>query len=396
MLFVFTLLLIEFLDEFVFGAAEAAWPLIRDDLRLSYLQIGLLLTIPDIFGNLIEMPLGILADIWKRRFIVLTGGVMFALACYCTAISGSFFPLLLSTMLFHPASGAFVSMSQATLMDSDPARHDQNMARWTLAGSIGVVAGTLLLGGAVQLGFSWRSVYVIFGTLAVVLVFVASRFKFPNGAAGHQDDEDEDDEPITGFGDGARRALAAMRRPEIWRWIMLLEMADLLADVLLGFLALYLVDVGQLTPAQAGLAVGFKTIIDIVGDAAVIPVLERVDSLTYLRISAMLEIGAFAAFLLVPGFVPKMLLIALVSLLNSGWYAILTGRLYSAMPGQSGTVTTVGNVIGMAGSFIPLAIGVAANEFGIQTAMWLLILGPIALVIGLPRGKGKGNIERIE
>ena len=33
--FTFTLLLIEFLDEFVFGAREAAWPLVRTDLGLG-------------------------------------------------------------------------------------------------------------------------------------------------------------------------------------------------------------------------------------------------------------------------------------------------------------------------------------------------------------------------
>jgi FSR family fosmidomycin resistance protein-like MFS transporter len=49
--FVFTLLAIEFLDEFVFGAREAAWPLIRDDLGLTYAQIGLLLTIPAVIAS---------------------------------------------------------------------------------------------------------------------------------------------------------------------------------------------------------------------------------------------------------------------------------------------------------------------------------------------------------
>jgi hypothetical protein len=34
-------LLIEFLDELVFGATEAAWPLVRSDLGLNYSQIGL-------------------------------------------------------------------------------------------------------------------------------------------------------------------------------------------------------------------------------------------------------------------------------------------------------------------------------------------------------------------
>ncbi len=58
--FAFTLLAIEFLDEFVFGAREAAWPLIRDDLGLSYAQIGLLLGLPNVIANFIEPALGIL------------------------------------------------------------------------------------------------------------------------------------------------------------------------------------------------------------------------------------------------------------------------------------------------------------------------------------------------
>ena len=43
--FIIILLAIEFLDEFVFGAREAAWPLIRDELTLSYGQVGLLLSL---------------------------------------------------------------------------------------------------------------------------------------------------------------------------------------------------------------------------------------------------------------------------------------------------------------------------------------------------------------
>jgi MFS transporter, FSR family, fosmidomycin resistance protein len=64
--FVFILLIIEFLDEFVFGAREAAWPAIRADLGLTYAQIGLLLGIPSVIGNLIEPFLAILGDVWER------------------------------------------------------------------------------------------------------------------------------------------------------------------------------------------------------------------------------------------------------------------------------------------------------------------------------------------
>ena len=65
----------------------------------------------------------------------------------------------------------------------------------------------------------------------------------------------------------------------------------------------------------------------------------------------------------------------------------MQGQLYSAMPGQSGTVLTVNNVVGLLGSFIPTIIGLVAERAGLDVAMWLLILGPVALLIGIPRNR---------
>src|SRR5512136_2984880 len=115
--FTLTILAIEFLDELVFGVREAAWPLIRDDLGLSYTQVGLLLSLPSLVSSIVEPVLGILGDVWKRRVLILGGGVLFALALTLTATSASFMLLLVSFILFYPASGAFVSLSQASLMD---------------------------------------------------------------------------------------------------------------------------------------------------------------------------------------------------------------------------------------------------------------------------------------
>src|SRR5438105_13859622 len=94
--FAFTLLAIEFLDEFVFGVREAAWPLIRDDLHLDYAQVGLLLGLHNLASSVIEPFLGILGDVWRRRAIVLTGGVFFGLALPLVAASCDFCLLLIS------------------------------------------------------------------------------------------------------------------------------------------------------------------------------------------------------------------------------------------------------------------------------------------------------------
>ncbi|HVO42062.1 MAG TPA: hypothetical protein VMT34_05555, partial [Aggregatilineales bacterium] len=67
---IFVLLAVEFLDEFIFGARESAWPLIRAELHLNYEQIGLLLGIPIVVSTLVEPLLGVLGDIWNRRLII--------------------------------------------------------------------------------------------------------------------------------------------------------------------------------------------------------------------------------------------------------------------------------------------------------------------------------------
>ncbi len=380
--FVLVLMLIEFLDEFVFGAREAAWPLIRDDLALTYAQIGVLLGLPSIIANVIEPFLAVLGDVWRRRVIVLGGGLVFTVALAMTALSTSFWPLLLSFTLLYPASGAFVSLSQATLMDLDEARREHNMARWTFAGSVGVVLGPLALGLGAALGGGWRSVMGAMAGLSLVLLLFSIRMPYPDGrGAGHRLD-------VRLVWQGLREAVRAVGRPGVLRWLVLLEFSDLMLDVLLGFLALYLVDVGGVTPAQAGLAVAVWTGAGLLGDFALIPLLERVPGLRYLRVSALLELVLFPAVLLAPAFGAKLALLGLLGFFNSGWYAVLQAQLYASLPGQSGTALAVKNVSGIIASFIPLGLGLTAQRWGLDLAMWLLLAGPIVLVIGLRNARG--------
>jgi FSR family fosmidomycin resistance protein-like MFS transporter len=109
------------------------------------------------------------------------------------------------------------------------------------------------------------------------------------------------------------------------------------------------------------------------------------DTVQYLRRTAVLNAIAFIGFMLAPGFIPKIILVILVNLFNTGWYPILQGRLYSSLPGQSASVMAIGAVTDPLAKLLPLAIGILADRFGLQTAMWILLLGPIALIIGLPK-----------
>jgi len=375
-------LVIEFIDELVFGVADAAWPLIRTDLGLTYVQIGLALSLPGLLSNFIEPFLFILGDVWRRRTIILLGGILFIVSLFLMAVSQSFGLLLISLILFNPSSGMFVSLSQASLMDAAPHRNEQNMARWTFAGSLGVFLGPLLLGGLALMAVGWRFAFVFLALLSCIVLALAwvnipksvdARISFPSP---------------TVFWEGIKNTFSALRRREVVRWLVLLEFSDLMLDVLYGFLALYFVDVAGFTFPQAALGVAVWTGCGLASDFLLIPLLERVRGMDYLRISVIAELILFPVFLLMSSFYPKLILVGLLGFFNAGWYAILKANLYKTMPGQSGSVLALDNVSGMFGKLMPLAIGLAAQAYGLQSAMWLLLAGPIVLLVGLqPRNR---------
>ncbi|HEX2994413.1 MAG TPA: MFS transporter, partial [Anaerolineales bacterium] len=311
-------LLIEFLDELVFGIGETAWPLLRDDLHLSYTQIGLLLSLPGIIAAFIEPFIGILGDVWRRSALIIGGGILFTVSLFMTSVSYSFLFLLASFILFFPSSGAFVSLSQANLMDADTSRHEQNMARWTFAGSLGVLTGPLLLGLFVYLGLGWRGTYALLASLSTLCLLVALRYLPPDRVSVPSLPS------LRVVFDGFRLAFSALKRADVWRWLILLEFADLMLDVLFSYLAIYFVDVARVTETQAGIAVTVWLAMGLITDFLFIPLIDRQkDSLRYLRLTALFELFAFTVFLLIPGFIPKLVFVIAVNLFNTGWYPIL-------------------------------------------------------------------------
>lgn len=369
---VVALLAVEVLDELVFGAREAAWPLIRRDLELGYAEVGLLLGVSAYAGTLLEPVVGLLGDTRWRRAVVGAGGLGFSLALVLAALSDAFWPLLVALVALFVSSGAFVSLSQATLMDLEPEARERNMARWSVAGGIGAVAGPLVIAALAGPQDGWRWAFGAFALLSAVLVAIVIR-RWPEGvrpAAARP---------------SLRSALAAVRRPFVLRWLLVLEAADLMTDVLLAFLALYFVDEVGASAATGGLAVAVWTGAGLVGGVGIVVLLRRIAGLRYLWASAVLALPLYSAVLLVPGTAGKLALVGALGLVTAGWYSIPKARLYGALPGQSGAAVTLGSLAGVIRAVAPLAIGFTAERYGLATAMWLLLAAPVGLLVLLPR-----------
>jgi FSR family fosmidomycin resistance protein-like MFS transporter len=328
------------------------------------------LALPGLFGSALDPLIGMAGNSRRRGALVFAGGIAFAVSAALSAVALGFWTLLVALLIGNPATGAFVSLAQATLMDRDPVDRDRNMARWTLAGSVGYVAGPVLIAGGVALGLGWRGVLLGLSVVALPLALAARRIAAPPAPTPPS-------RPVRAF-------LAALRDRHVLRWLALLEAADLLLDVFHGFLALYFVDVVGVGPVEAALAVAVWTGAGLIGDAALLGVLRRMSGLRYLRVSALCALVAYPAFLGVPSLPAKLVLLAFLGLLNSGWYALPKAGLYSALPGASGTAVAVAGVGGIVGAGVPAALGFLAQSVGLGPTRWLLLLAPAALLAGIP------------
>jgi FSR family fosmidomycin resistance protein-like MFS transporter len=368
----------ELVDELVDGAKSASVPLIQQALHLSLAQVGLLASIPLLLGSLLELPLGILAGTGRRRRLaVLAGGAVFILTLAVAAAAHSFIGLLGAFVIFFPASGAFVGLTQSGLMDSDPGRRAQHMARWELAGSAGSLAGPLMLVVVLTAGGGWRSAYLVLAAAATAAWVAVARNPPPLADAG------ETTRP--GVAAASRDALAALRNPGVARCLILLQVCDLLLDVLTGFLALYLVDAGRATPAQAAFGVAVRLGAGLAGDAALVWALERAGALSLLRASAVAAALLYPAFLIAPGIGAKLVLLGCVSVVTAPWYPVLQAELYECLPDRSGIAVSLSSAAGLLGAAGPLAVGFAAQHVGLAWALAGLVVVPAIMLGGLWR-----------
>lgn len=366
---------VELLDELIYGLHGVVVPYLRDDFALTYTQVGLLFTLPGLVAVITEPLIGLLGDTRHRRLLVMGGIGATAAGLAIFGAAQSYGVVLAALCVMFPASGAYVNLAQATLIDRDATRAEQTMARWTLLGEIGVTIAPLIATIIFALGHSWRGAYftlaVIAGAFAIVLI--SQRFDQHTGA----------DSAATSLRSLVRSLLGALRHRALLKWIVLAELADFMLDKLLEVTGLYFRDVAGVSLAGASAAVAVSTIAGLIGSLVIVPLLDRVGGLRVVRQSAVVVLIAYVAFLIVPSVEVKYALIALISFSTASWFAVLRAKAFEVLPGQSGLVVAVTSLANVSSLFVPVLLGGLADALGLPVAMALLLIGPVALIYGV-------------
>src|SRR5947208_9948635 len=182
----FSINLLNYLDRYVFtGAAN----IISKELGLGIDQVGFLATAFVFVYAVGTLPLGIWADRWNRKNIVVICVTIWSLATAFTAIASSFWWLFISRMVLGIGEAGYYPAGTAMLSDYfSRSKRAQVMSRWTAGSLIGLMIGFIAGGVIAGLGHGmWRLAFLFTGIPGLVLAFLAYRLREPRR---NQADED--------------------------------------------------------------------------------------------------------------------------------------------------------------------------------------------------------------
>jgi FSR family fosmidomycin resistance protein-like MFS transporter len=362
---------VEFLNEWFSNLLAAVLPAVKSALGLNYIQVSLLFTILEGTDVLSDGIFGVLGDLWSRRVLITAGTIVAGLGLVCMGIAPGYVVLLLGVTLHGLAGGPFVGLSQASLMDASPGKHDSMMAWWTIIGDIGFLVTPLMVAIAYTLGINWRPLFLVGGGLFFIYAFFLAGMRFPRPGTSSEGEEEVE----TTFSSRLAAIKAAALNLDLLRWALILPLLEMPVN---AFVVLYFHDVVGLSAVLASTTL-FIVIISGLAGRAILPwALRYVSGVRLLRWSVWLGIVSFALFLVVPGVGVKFATLALFSLVESNWYPLVKGQAYAIHPGKSGVVLSVTSLLSPVTSFLPLLVGAIASQAGLAWGLSVLLVGPVA------------------
>jgi len=372
------LLGVEFINEWFSNLLAAVLPAVRTALGLNYVQVGFLFTLLEGTDVLSDGIFGVIGDLWSRRVLITSGTIVAGIGLVLMGVAPGYLVLMLGVILHGFAGGPFVGLSQASLVDTMPGKHEGMMAWWMIVGDVGFLLTPLMVAVAYAFGIDWRVLFLVGGGLFLVYALFLLGIRVPRQGADAEDAETE-----ATFSSNLAAIRAAALDPGLLHWALILPLLDMPVK---AFVVLYFHDVVGLNAAFANITLIIIIAGTLVGRLLLPWVLRLMSGVLLLRLSVWSGLMSFALFLLLPFVTVKLVMLAVFSLVEADWYPLAKGQAYAAQPTRSGVVLSVTSLLSPITSLLPLVVGFIASQVGLGWGMGVMLVGPVVAGVLLLRG----------
>lgn len=377
-----TLFCLPLVDELVSGIPVLTLPLAREELHFSYAQVGLIFTVSELTGLLVNPAVNATSDHWSKPRLVLGGLLGLALGFALASSSPTFGWLLLAFMLIGATNGLAIGLGGAILIDQRPDATLAITTRWVFLSTIGDLLGPLLVAATVALQGSWR---LLMGSGALIWLAVALFLGAQRFTTIQTNIPEEREEPL--WRTVRTNLHAGIQTPHLLRWLLLATIPTLLDELFLGFAGLFLVDRVGLLPSTLSLAL----LAPIVGGLLSLGLMERfgktVAPVRLLGGAAWVALAGLLGLITAQTLWPALIGLFLTGLGAAPWYPIAKAQAYTLLPGRSGTIGALQSLFTPFEIAAPLLIGLVAERWGIQAGVGVLLVAPILVLLVRPRSR---------
>jgi FSR family fosmidomycin resistance protein-like MFS transporter len=372
---------VDFLDELTSGIPFVGSPDVQRSFGLTYaMAAGWTLAAIQFLSLLLEPPLFVLADRYPKKRFVCGGLLVLGLTCILAGLAPSYWVFLLALVLFGPASGCGVTLSQAVLMDANPETRERMMTRWTFMGCAGDLATPALLSLLGLFAWGWRHGFVLCGFTVVLYAGLLWRQRFPESESERRGVRSV---PL-------RSAVAsAIRNRRLLLWSAGVWLCCLLDEIVIAFGALYLRDHLGAGLHERGAILMLWMAGHMVGLLIVDRLLARVQPLRLLRMFAVCGAVAYLGWVFAPSIWLSGVSMAVAGFFCSAFYPIAQAQAYRVLPDYSGTVNAVVHLFLPLTVALPVVLGFVADAFGLTAVLLLLAAEPIGLLLIATREQGR-------
>jgi ACS family hexuronate transporter-like MFS transporter len=327
---------------------------------------------------------GYVADRWgSRKRLLVAGTLLFALCSFGSGLATSFMLMLLTRLMMGAAEGGIMPLSQSLIATQvNPRQRGLAMGITQGFGSslLGSFVAPVLLVGFAE-AFGWRQAFFLAGVpgLLMALLIAWTVRDSPAVPAARAPSS-------RAPGAGAAGLRTVLRDGNVIRCLIISTAFVAYLVVSWSFLPLYLTQVRAYQPATMSWLMGILGIAATLFSFSIPGLSDRIG-----RRPVMIAVPVLALVLPLAALHFSGPVWALAALFFVGWsFTGIMPLFMAAIPAESVDARHVGSALGlcMGGSEIlggvlaPLLSGVAADRFGLQAALWVLmalaILGSVA------------------
>lgn len=383
-----TTLLIEMISAF----PTIGLPLLRDQVPMSYTQIGLLFSVGAFASMVLEPLVNLLSDLTaSKKYWVIGSMIVLAIAFLMTGLAHSFAVLLVSFALLYPANDIAEGVAQTSLVDDDPSKSTRTLTRLAYFGNMGDFLAPVTVALIAFLALGW---FTLCGLAAVVWFCVAGVMLFQHfPRAMHHEQREQKSRVIAGL-------RIAVRNPRLLCWVVMAIFPIMLDEVFRSFVGLYLQDMLHMTDDQVEILLAFETGAGFAG-------LIIVEILLWLRVpkhwmllwSAVIVFCSMVGLLLVRDRWIVVVMLCLTGACSIAWFPLAKAQVYDRLPGYSGTGRALLALGAPFQVILPSVVGFIAGTFGIIAGVGFLTLAPLGIILltvsGLAREHRPQSVEAV-